>query len=128
MTCSICQHPRSAEITEDYCYTLSIRKTAERYGVSKSALHRHTKVCLLSIWSEHEEIEYKQALEQVYSILLRHYSQPVKKPRPKSLITKKFVCNWGRKAKNRRKQAERGTLSGTESFSQKKTRVVNKVK
>ncbi len=107
MNCSVCQNPRSAEITEDYCYTLSIRKTAKRYGVSKSALHRHIQVCLLSIWSEHEELEYKQALKEVYEILLEHYSQPIYKPRPKSIITRKVVCSWGRKATIRRKQAER---------------------
>jgi hypothetical protein len=75
-----------------------MRDTAERYGVSKSSLQRHIQSCLPSILSEYEEIEYRQALEGVYEILLEHYSQPIRKPRPRSIITKKVVCNWGRKA------------------------------
>ena len=44
MSCSICQHVDQAAMVAALAHD-SVRTVAERYGVSKSTLARHTKVC-----------------------------------------------------------------------------------
>jgi hypothetical protein len=98
MYCSICTHLKRAEIILDWAYSGSLRLTASRYRVGYRSLQRHIDLCLASILSEQEQREYEAALERNAALLRWHFTQKLRKPRPKSIITKPVEFTWSRRA------------------------------
>jgi hypothetical protein len=98
MKCSICRNPKGAEIVEDYCRSLSLRKTAERYNVGFRSLQRHIDKCLEAILSEEEEQEYQNALRLVEPFLKNWLIPKPKKLLLRSKITKNVEFTWSRKS------------------------------
>lgn len=108
MNCSICQHPRQAEMIIDYAYTLSLRVTANNYGVGYRSLQRHIKKCIYALMKECEQRRYEQELAETAELLTLHFTYQQRPRRKRSIITRKVECNWGRRAWERKKR-ENGT-------------------
>jgi predicted DNA-binding protein YlxM (UPF0122 family) len=58
MNCSICRHPRQAEMIIDYAHTCSLRETASRFDVGYRSLQRHIEKCLYALLEEYEQRQY----------------------------------------------------------------------
>lgn len=98
MFCSICRHPRQAEMIVDYASTCSLRATARRFGAGYRSLQRHLENCISVLMVEQEQKEYEREFAEVAE-LLRLYFQPPPKPyRRKSIIPKKVEFTWSRRA------------------------------
>lgn len=104
MLCSICTHSDPAKIVEDYIYSGSLRQTAMRFGVGYRSLQRHIDLCLASIYSEKEQREYREGLENTARKLEWYFGYKNRKPRPKSIIKKDIQVSWGRRAWIRKKK------------------------
>lgn len=98
MSCSICRHPRQAEMIIDYADTLSLRATASRYGVGYRSLHRHIERCIYALMEEDEQRRYEQELAETAELLMLHFSFQQRPRRKKSIITKKIKFTWSRRA------------------------------
>lgn len=48
--CLACRHPREKYITKDLLSGLSIRKTAEKYGLGKTTIQNHKTKCMARDW------------------------------------------------------------------------------
>jgi hypothetical protein len=104
MNCSICRHPRQAEMIVDYAFTCSLRVTASRYEVGYRSLHRHIERCIYAIMKEDEQKDYEKRFREVAEFL-RFYFKPIPKPyRRKSIIKKKVEFTWSRRAWSRKYQ------------------------
>lgn len=102
MYCSICTHKQGAEIVEDWVYSKSLRRTAERYGVGYRSLQRHLDLCVASVMAEREEAEYRAAFAKT-SIRLRLEFAPVPRRRPRrSIITMPVEFTWSRRSWKRK--------------------------
>jgi hypothetical protein len=98
MSCSICRHPRQAEIIIDYAYSCSLRATASRFNVGYRSLQRHLERCIPCLMAEQEQKSYEREFAEVAELLQLHF-QPQPKPcRRKSIITKKVEFTWSRRA------------------------------
>jgi hypothetical protein len=98
MTCSICQHPRQAEMIIDYAYSCSLRATASRFNAGYRSLQRHLEHCIPVLMAEQEQRNYEREFAEVAELIRGHF-QPMSKPyRRKSIITKKVEFTWSRRA------------------------------
>lgn len=103
MYCTICANPNRAEIIEDWAHTGSLRLTASRYRVGYRSLQRHIDLCLASILSEQEKRAYEAAFSETAATLRSHFTNLMRKRRPKSIITKPVKFTWSRRAWKRKK-------------------------
>lgn len=102
MNCTICRHPRQAEMIIDYAFTYSLRVTAWRFGVGYRSLHRHIERCIYAIMEEQEQKDYQRRFAEVAEFL-RMYFKPIPKlPCRKSIIKKKVEFSWSRRAWKKR--------------------------
>lgn len=98
MYCSICRNPKRAEIVLDWAYSGSLRTTATRYRIGYRSLQRHIDLCLASILSEREQREYEAAFGDTAAFLRSCFTIEIRKPRPRSIITKPVEFTWSRRA------------------------------
>ncbi len=104
MNCSICRHPRQAEIIIDYAYTSSLRSTAERFEVGYRSLHRHIERCIYALMEEDEQNDYRKAFAETAEMLRVSFKVRAKSRRPKSIITKNVDFTWSRRAWSKHKK------------------------
>lgn len=98
MSCSICRHPRQAEMIIDYAETCSLRATARRFGAGYRSLLRHLERCIPVLMAEQEQKEYEQEFKEVAELLRLNF-QPLPPPyRRKSIVTIKIEFTWSRRA------------------------------
>jgi hypothetical protein len=83
---------------EDWVRSLSLRRTASRYGVGYRSLQRHIDLCVASILSEQEQREYEAAFHENADRLRWYFALKMRKPRPRSIITKSVEFTWSRRA------------------------------
>lgn len=98
MYCTICRNPKSPEIVEDWAYSGSLRFTAAKYRVGYRSLQRHIDLCLASVLSEKENLEYEDAFDDNARLLRWCFAVKMRKRRPKSIITKPVKFTWSRRA------------------------------
>lgn len=98
MFCSVCRNPKRAEIVLDWAYSGSLRLTAYRYGIGYRSLQRHIDLCLAAILSEKEQREYESTLAENVQLVRYYFLFKMRKPRPKSIITKPVEFTWSRRA------------------------------
>lgn len=103
MYCSICKHPKQAEMIEHYARSGSFRLTAAYYRVGYRSLHRHIDLCVASILAEQEERDYQKAFKENAKWLRTYFGIIKRKPRPKSIIKKKIEWTWSRRAWDKKK-------------------------
>ena len=98
MYCSICKSGGGAAIVEHWAYSGSLRDTALCFRVGYRSLQRHIDLCLASILSEKENAEYENAFRDTAALLRFYFITKMRKPRPKSIITKPVEWTWSRRA------------------------------
>jgi len=86
-----------------------------RYGVGYRSLQRHIDLCLAAILSEQEKRAYETALSDTAALLRSYFAIKMRKPRPKSIITKPIEFTWSRRAwKSNKKDARKTQGSVTD--------------
>lgn len=98
MNCSICRHPQQVEMIIDYAHTLSLRATANNYGVGYRSLHRHIERCIYALMEEDEQQRYEYELKETAELLTLHFTVQQRPRRRKSIITKEVKFTWSRRA------------------------------
>ena len=77
-TCSICKHPKRAEIDKALLKNIPMRKIAKEYFVSESAIYRHRQrhvsKALVQAQAVQENIQGGNLLQQVQFLLEKTYS------------------------------------------------------
>ena len=97
MFCSICRHPKQAEMIIDYAYSCSLRATARRYNAGYRSLQRHLENCIPLVMAEKEQKEFEREFKE-FADLVRLCFQPPPEPyRRKSIITKPVEFTWSRR-------------------------------
>jgi hypothetical protein len=95
--CCICSHPHQAEMLVDYAYRLSLRRTANAYGVNYRSLARHIENCLPVIMAEYEENQFQQHLKEEIEFLRGELIKDSMPKRRTSIIKRKVKTSWGRR-------------------------------
>lgn len=112
MYCSICTNVKRAEIVEDWVYSRSLRQTACRYRVGYRSLQRHIDLCIAAILSEQEQRQYEAEIRETAALLRNYFRIKMRKPRPRSIITKPVEFTWSRRAW--KKKGESVGVSGSD--------------
>ena len=81
----------------DYAYRLSLRRTANAYGVNYRSLARHIESCLPVIMAEYEENLFQKHLKEEVEFLRCELLKDRKPKRPTSIIKRKVKTSWGRR-------------------------------
>lgn len=102
MFCSICQHPRQAEMIIDYAYSCSLRATAMRFGAGYRSLQRHLKYCIVFVMAEKEQKKYEREFKENAELLRLYYAELYRPRRPKSIIKKPVEFTWSRRSWKKR--------------------------
>jgi hypothetical protein len=67
-------------------------------------LQRHLDLCIPSIYAERENREYEAAFKENAEWLRIYFKMKMRKPRRKSIITKKVEFSWSRRAWEKNKK------------------------